>query len=45
LAAAILTPPDPFSMLLLYGPLFVAFGLAYFVGRRHGRRIRERHVE
>ncbi len=40
LAAAILTPPDPYSMLLLSAPLFLIFGVAYFIGRRQGQRNR-----
>jgi hypothetical protein len=39
LAAAVLTPPDPWSMLLLCAPLLAAFSVSYLVGRRHGRRV------
>ena len=35
--AAILTPPDPYSMLIAQGLLVVVFGIVYVVGLRNGR--------
>jgi preprotein translocase subunit YajC len=35
--AAVLTPPDPFSMVVAFWPLFVIFGIFYFIGLRTGQ--------